>query len=126
MQKTICFFFFFAVCEIDDKSDIGDHTVQNIISKRKPIEILGDNSDVTISLAKMTMEKQRKSLHWFLVMAKQKQITADDLNLPSDMLRERNDVLRIPTNSWIPSMIQTDSLCKNIVFYVSHILLKYI
>lgn len=47
----------------------------------------------------MTMEKQRKSLHWFLVMAKQKRITADDLNLPSDNLRERNDVLRVPTNS---------------------------
>lgn len=42
------------------------------------------------------------------------------------MLRERNDVLRVPTNSWIPSMVQTDSLCKNIVFHVSHILLKYI
>lgn len=90
---------FSAVCEIDDKSDIGDHTVQNIISKRKPIEIRGDNSDVTISPAKMTMKKQCKSLHWFLVMSKQKQITADDLNLPSDMLRERNDDLRIPTNS---------------------------
>nr|XP_034321927.1 uncharacterized protein LOC117688213 [Crassostrea gigas]XP_034321928.1 uncharacterized protein LOC117688213 [Crassostrea gigas] len=117
---------FSAACEIDDKSDTGDHSVQNIISKPKPIEILGDNLDVTISPAKMTMEKQRKSLHWFLVMAKQKRITAEDLNLPSDMLRERNDVLRVPTNSWIPSMVQTDSLCKNIVFHVSHILLKYI
>lgn len=117
---------FSAACEIDDKSDTGDDLVQNIISKPKPIEILGDNLDVTISPAKMTMEKQRKSLHWFLVMAKQKRITAEDLNLPSDMLRERNDVLRVPTNSWIPSMVQTDSLCKNIVFHVSHILLKYI
>lgn len=72
------------------------------------------------------MEKQRKSLHWFPIMAKQKRITAEDLHLPSDMLRERNDVLRVPTNSWIPSMVQTDSLCKYIVFHVSHILLKYI
>uniref|UniRef100_A0A8W8JSA0 Uncharacterized protein n=1 Tax=Magallana gigas TaxID=29159 RepID=A0A8W8JSA0_MAGGI len=101
---------FSAACEIDDKSDTGDHLVQNIISKPKPIEILGDNLDVTISPAKMTMEKQHKSLHWFLVMAKQKRITAEDLNLPSDMLRERNDVLRVPTNSWIPSMCKLSNL----------------
>ena len=28
-----------------------------------PIEILGDNVDITVSPTKMTMEKQRKSLH---------------------------------------------------------------
>ena len=47
-----------------------------------PIEVLGDNLDVTITPTRMTSEKQRKSLHWFLVMAKQKRITIDDLDLP--------------------------------------------
>lgn len=50
----------------------------------------------------------------------------DCLLLQGLKVRERHEVLRVPTNSWITAMVQTDSLCKNIVFHVSHILLKYI
>lgn len=103
-----------------DKSNV----VRNNISNAKPIEILGDNIDVTITPAKMTIEKQRKSLHWFLTMAKQKRITAaDGMDLATT---EKCDILQMPTCSWLPTMEQLDSLRENIVFHVAHILLKYV
>lgn len=120
------------VCGIDsevDKQDVGRKAPvgkDNDVNP-KPIEILGDNVDVTITPAKMTLEKQRKSLHWFLTMAKQKRLTAaDDLNLPTSKSTEKCDILQLPTYSWLPTEEQLDSLCKNITFHVSHILLKYI
>ena len=34
-----------------------------------PIEILGDNVDILVSPANMTLDRQRKSWHWFLLLA---------------------------------------------------------
>ena len=51
-----------------------------------PIEMLGDNIDVTITPSKMTSESQRKSLHWFLVMMKQKRVTANDIDMSKVLL----------------------------------------
>jgi hypothetical protein len=117
------------VCEIEvDGQDVGDsvHSLKDTFIP-KPIEIIGDNLDVTITPAKMTQENQRKSLHWFLVMAKQKRLSAvDDLNLPTNVPTEKSDILQVPTYSWIPTNEQNDSLYENIVFHVSRILLKYV
>ena len=51
-----------------------------------PIEMLGDNINVTITPSKMTSESQRKSLHWFLVMMKQKRVTANDIDMSKVLL----------------------------------------
>ena len=45
------------------------------------IEMLRDNIDVTITPSKITAESQRKSLHWFLVMMKQKRIMVNDMDI---------------------------------------------
>ena len=45
------------------------------------IEMLRDTIDVTITPSKMTAESQRKSLHWFLVMMKQKRIMVNDMDI---------------------------------------------
>lgn len=46
--------------------------------KLRPIEMLGDNLDITITPCKMSVQNQNKSLHWFLILVKQKQITFDE------------------------------------------------
>lgn len=43
--------------------------------------MLGDNIDVTITPSKMTSDAQRKSLHWFFVMMKLKNITVKDMDV---------------------------------------------
>lgn len=53
------------------------HSEKNLPS----IEMLGDNIDVTITPSKMTSDAQRKSLHWFLVMMKLKNITVKDMDV---------------------------------------------
>jgi hypothetical protein len=89
------------------------------------IEILGDNFDITISPAHMTMEKQRKSLHWFLTMVKTRRVTYEDLHMSGPEPRQP-DILEIPSNQWIPSQTQMDAVQQNFVFHISHVLLKYI
>lgn len=44
-----------------------------------PIEILGDNVDILITPANMTSDRQRKSWHWFLLLATQKRIIDQEL-----------------------------------------------
>lgn len=92
----------------------------------KPIEILGDNFDITITPARMTKEKQRRSLHWFLTMVKQKQVTIEDLHMPETDLLPLPNILEMPTSSWIPTTRQVDALIENLSFHVAHILRKYI
>lgn len=53
------------------------HSEKNLPS----IEMIGDNIHVTITPSKMTSDAQRKSLHWFLVMMKLKNITVKDMDV---------------------------------------------
>ncbi|KAK3085431.1 hypothetical protein FSP39_003218 [Pinctada imbricata] len=89
------------------------------------IEILGDNFDVTITPAKMTMMSQRRSLHWFLTMVKQKRIMAHDVHVSLTTQEERN-VLTMPTSAWLPSDEEFISLQENMKFHVKKVLLTYI
>lgn len=42
--------------------------VEVCVEKHAPFEVLGDNLDITITPSKMTMQSQRKSCHWFLLL----------------------------------------------------------
>jgi hypothetical protein len=88
-----------------------------------PIEVLGDNFDLTVSPSHMAIDHQRKSLHWFLVLVKQKRITAD---LVDDIHVSSKDKGCIKTCDWIPTTSELTSLTKNMTFHVARILLKYI
>ena len=90
----------------------------------KGIEILGDNLDVTITPAKMTADCQRKSLHWFLTMVKEKKITFHDM--PKVTHERCQSILELPTTSWMPTSGDIEGFHENLVFHVSHILVKYI
>ncbi|XP_053388276.1 uncharacterized protein LOC128551443, partial [Mercenaria mercenaria] len=92
--------------------------------KAKPIEVIGDNLDICISPAKMTMDKQRHSLHCFLTMVKQRRVTYEDLNVQSDTCQ--TPILDISTHQWIPSKQHMDSVTGNFIFHISHTRLKYV
>ena len=93
------------------------------LNKLKPIEILGDNLDVTITPAKMTLSSQRKSLHWFLTIVKEKRVIVDDVHVSTT---EQQRVLDVPTNKWIPSSSQIQSLNDHMTFHVAQVLTTYI
>ena len=90
-----------------------------------PIEILGDNVDITISPTKMTMEKQRKSLHWFLIMAKQKRITYEDVHVSDAQIPPR-PIGEAQTASWVPSEAVIQNVESDMQYHISRILVKYI
>ena len=67
--------------EVENKQRTGDENptevemdTDGVHKKQQPIEILGDNLDITINPSKMSMQRQKKIFHWFLVLMKEKQI----------------------------------------------------
>ena len=84
-----------------------------------------DNIDVTITPGHMSLDRQRKSLHWFLLILKCNRISYDDLNV-QDKQYSHPDILNIGTREWTPTTDQIDHLKRNMVFHVSKILHKYI
>lgn len=97
------------------------------LNVRCGIEIIGDNLDVTITPAKMTMLSQRKSLHWFLTMVKHKRIMADDVHLRStEQDGERRNVSNLPTSAWLPSSDELHTLIENMKFHIMKVLINYV
>ena len=92
--------------------------------RKHGIEVLGDNLDVTITPAKMTMSSQRKSLHWFLTIVKEKKIVVDDVNM--DNIRDERNVLKLHTSSWLPSTDEINTFVENTKFHVLKALTTYI
>jgi hypothetical protein len=95
-------------------------------SKVQQIEVLGDNLDIMIAPSKMTMDRQRRSLHWFLIMVKNKRVTYDDVHVASGTVPDQPHVNDIPSFTWIPSEEQANGLHRNFVFHVSKVLIRYI
>lgn len=69
--------------------------VEVCVEKQAPFEVLGDNLDITITPSKMTMQSQRKSCHWFLLLVKQKRVIIDDLNIPDEDYTKK-DISKLP------------------------------
>ena len=110
--------------------EVQQQKVRNLIDAFKErtantIEIIGDNLDVSIAPKVMTIDKQRKSLHWFLTMVKQRSVTYEDLNIQGPAPAQES-ILDILSSNYIPTEEQMQSVKKNFVFHVSHILLEYI
>jgi hypothetical protein len=101
-------------------------TPENPDPIKKGIEILGDNFDVTITPANMTMASQRQSLHWFLTMVKERRILASESDIDfMDQDTENRDILKLPTSAWIPSTEEMNSLQENLKFHISKVLVTY-
>lgn len=102
-----------------------EHMNADVVKNKKlrPIEMLGDNLDITITPSKMSVQNQKKSLHWFLILVKQKQITFDESKVPLD---PPIDFPALGTVNWIPSSEQMNSLMSNFKFHVANVILHYV
>ncbi|KAH3696267.1 hypothetical protein DPMN_083732 [Dreissena polymorpha] len=89
-------------------------------NRNKTIEVLGDNLDITIAPTHMTKDNQRKSLHWFLTMVKQRRVTYEDLHIEGPV-PEQPCVTMIPSYKWLPSEENI-----NFKFHVACVLMKYV
>ncbi|XP_061187058.1 uncharacterized protein LOC133195217 [Saccostrea echinata] len=98
-----------------------------LLDVKHGIEIIGDNLDVTITPAKMTMMSQRKSLHWFLTMVKEKRIMSDDKHPRStEENEESRDILKLPTSAWLPSSGDLHTLIENMKFHIIKVLITFV
>lgn len=86
-----------------------------------PIKILGDNVDILVSPANMTSGRQRKSWHWFLLLATQKKT---DQELPTD--KPVADIETISSYVFLPSKVEILDFQKNLQFHVARILSNFI
>lgn len=114
--------------EVEDRHTRNENAAEEpmdteVDKKLRPIEILGDNLDITITPSKMSLQSQRKSLHWFLVLVKEKKITFDESKVP---FHAPVDFPALKAVSWLPSSGQLNSLMSNFKFHVAHVLLHYI
>lgn len=110
--------------------EVQQQKVGNLIDAFKEratstIEIIGDNLDISIAPKVMSIDKQRKSLHWFLTMVKQRRVTYEDLNIQGPPPAQES-IMNILSYNYIPSVEQMQSVKKNFVFHISQVLLKYI
>jgi hypothetical protein len=111
-------------------SGIQEKVVSSLKEKMKqakenpciPIEVLGDNLDILVSPANMTLDRQRKSWHWFLLLATQKRIT--DKDLPTD--KPVADVETISGCEFLPSKEEINDFQKNVQYHVAKILTDFI
>jgi hypothetical protein len=85
-------------------------------------EVLGDNFDILINPTVMTKEQQRRSLHWFLLIAKKKLITFP--KLPDEGAKA--DILDLDTTAWIPSPQDRKSFENDLDFHTVKILIKHL
>lgn len=70
------------------------------LSEARPYEIIGDNFDILVSPNKMSIDQQRKSWHWFLLVTTQKRITGH--HLPNDKPIVDN-IRQFESQNWLPS-----------------------
>lgn len=92
--------------------------------RRKPvtsIEALGDNLDIMKRPSSMTVERQRESWHWFLLLISQKRITNPEL--PNDV--PKADINTMETSAWLPTPAELTNYKQNVDFHVARILVKY-
>lgn len=85
-------------------------------------EIIGDNLDHTISPTNMTKDKQRKSLHWFLNVAVQRRVLADDL--PCD--KPKAEIMKVANSNFLPSREECESFHINMIHHIAQVITKYI
>eukprot|EP00058_Branchiostoma_floridae_P012642 XP_002598130.1 hypothetical protein BRAFLDRAFT_82912 [Branchiostoma floridae] len=93
--------------------------------KAKPvtsIEVLGDNLDIMKKPSAMTMDRQRKSWHWFLVLVAKKRIV--DPQLPNDS--PKANILTMETVSWLLTQQELQAYEENTEFHIARVLVKYL
>jgi hypothetical protein len=84
-------------------------------------DIVSDNCDITVNPTYMTVEKQRKSYHWFLNLAIKKRVT--DPTLPSD--RPKANLRMVDNTDFLPSVEQCAGLDESFSHHIAKILVDF-
>lgn len=84
-------------------------------------EIIGDNVDLMKSPSAMTKEKQRQSLHWFLLIGLQKRVLSE---LPDSV--PKHDILTLPNATFLPDEDDNKLLEHHMAFHIMRVLTKYV
>lgn len=83
-------------------------------------DIIGDNIDIGRNPLQMSVDRRRKSWHWFLLVGLEKRIIndalADDYQL--------GDICRIDNSVFVPSVEDCSSLEEHFIFHIAHVLVK--
>ncbi|CAH1248568.1 Hypp8253 [Branchiostoma lanceolatum] len=87
-----------------------------------PIEALGDNFDILKKPSSMTMERQRESWHWFLLLIAKQRIVNPEL--PND--HPKANILTMETGSWLLTQQEVQTYEANIDFHMARVLVKYL
>ena len=84
-------------------------------------EIIGDNFDLMKHPSHMTKERQRQSIHWFLLLAVQRRVIS---SLPND--KHIADITNVPNHSFLPSSENCRDLDSSFQFHNSKVLVKHL
>ena len=87
----------------------------------EPFEALGDNFDIMKNPTSMTKERQRESLHWFLLLIAKKRITNPEL--PNDA--PKADITVMEPGYWLPTPAELEKHEMDVSFHIARVLVKY-
>lgn len=85
-------------------------------------DIIGDNIDLSRSPSQMSIEKRRKSWHWFLMVGLQKRV----LNPSLDDTAPISDINKVENGTFIPNLDDCSKLDQNFLFHIMNVLVKYV
>lgn len=85
-------------------------------------DIIGDNLDLEKGHSQYSLEKQRKSIHWFLNIATKRRILAPGLSEAAP----RRDLLQVSANEFFPSTEESAALTEDFSYHVARILVEHL
>ena len=88
----------------------------------KSAQIIGDNLDISRNPSKMSKERQRKSWHWFLLVAVENRLTFPGL---ADQ-GPQADISTLENKVFIPSAEECLNLDEHLTFHIMKVLVKYL
>jgi hypothetical protein len=88
----------------------------------KSSDIIGDNIDMTRSPSQMSVDRKRKSWHWFLLVGLQKRVINQDLDDSTPIA----DINHVENSLFVPNLKDCNFPDRNYIHHIMHVLIKYI
>ena len=86
-------------------------------------DILGDNVDLTVNPTYLTSDHQRKSLHWFLLLAVPKRVVMPSLSTDSP---RPQSLLDVDNGIFLPSSEDKNQLEDDFIYHIAFVLVKFL
>lgn len=103
---------------LKEKESLEKGTVESNSSS----DIIGDNIDLTRSPSQMSVDRRRKSWHWFLLIGLKKRVLNPDLDDTTPIC----DINTLDNCTFIPNLSDCSKLDDNFRFHIMNVLVKYI